>query len=372
MKAIAVRPSSREVGSIEVPMPRRRGEGDVLLRMLEVGVCGTDREICSFEYGTPPQNCDHLILGHESVAEVVEAGPMACGFEPGDLVVPSVRRTCPHASCRACREGRQDFCFTGEFTERGIKNEHGFMTEYVVEQCGNLHRVPAELRDVAVLVEPLTIAQKALSQLKLIQTRLPWQCPAVPGHLADGSCRRALVLGAGPVGLLGAMTLAHAGFETWVYSRERTPNPRAALVDSIGARYLSAEEVPVDQLPDRLGSIDVVYEAIGASELAFRAAGVLGTNGVFILTGVPGRRGPASIDTDRLMRNMVLKNQVVLGTVNAAFQTFEDAIADLTAFRRRWPQAVQGLITGRFPMEAHRDLLLGRTGGIKNVLSIAA
>jgi threonine dehydrogenase-like Zn-dependent dehydrogenase len=120
-----------------------------------------------------------------------------------------------------------------------------------------------------------------------------------------------------------------------------------------------------------VGPIDLIYEAAGASPVAFEAMRVLGTNGIFCFTGVPGRRGPVQVDTDLLMRNLVLKNQVVLGTVNAGRDTFEAAIADLAVFEGRWPQAVRALITGRFPLSAHRDLLLDRPSGIKNVLSFA-
>jgi threonine dehydrogenase-like Zn-dependent dehydrogenase len=129
--------------------------------------------------------------------------------------------------------------------------------------------------------------------------------------------------------------------------------------------------VPIGALPGRIGNIDLIYEAAGASKVAFDAMQVLGTNGIFCFTGVPGRRAPVEVDTDLIMRNLVLKNQVVLGTVNAARETFEAAIADLAAFDRRWPDAVRALITGRYPLSAHRDLLLGQPTGIKNVLAFA-
>jgi len=372
MKAIAVHPENREFGIVDVERPRLASPTQVRVRILDVGVCGTDKEICAFEYGTPPDGSTHLVIGHETVGEIVEAGRDVRRVSVGDLVVPSVRRVCGRPECTACGAGRQDFCFTGGFSERGIKGQHGFMTEEIVDDESHMHVVPRSLRDVAVLVEPLTIAQKAVKQLHQVQLRLPWQCPKMAGHRTDGhACHRALVLGAGPVGLLGAMTLRNAGFETFVYSRERAPSPKAALVESIGGRYLSSEEVPTSRLAERIGNIDVVYEAVGASKLAFDVMGELGTNGAFIFTGVPGRRGPTEVDTDGLMRSLVLRNQMVLGTVNAGFETFEDAIADLKAFSERWPSAVRALITGRFPLDAHRELLEGKRGGIKNVLAFA-
>jgi glucose 1-dehydrogenase len=365
MKAIAVVPGTREVRLIEQEAPPISAPTHVKLRMLDVGVCGTDREICAFQYGTPPDGMEHLVIGHESLGEVVEVGPAVSRLKRGDLVVPMVRRPCAHDDCAACRAGRQDFCFTGDFSERGIKNLHGFMTEFVVDDERYMHVVPRALRDVAVLVEPLTIAEKALIEVNQVQQRLPWDCQ----H--QKMCHRAVVIGAGPVGLLGAMALVARGFDTSVYSRELAPNPKADLVASIGAHYFSAQNTRLEQLAEQVGNIDLVYEATGASAIAFQMMKVLGTNGIFVFTGVPGRKAPIEVDTDVIMRNLVLKNQVVFGTVNAGVEAFEAAIRDVALFQERWPSAVRALITGRYPVEAHRDLLVGPAQGIKNVLSFA-
>lgn len=370
MKAVAVKPTDRQIGIVDHPAPPLGTPTSVKLRMLEVGVCGTDREICAFQYGTPPPGSDYLVIGHESLGRVLEVGAAVSRVKPGDLVVPMVRRPCPHERCLACRTERQDFCYTGDFTERGIKEAHGFMTEFVVDEEKYLSVVPAELRDVAVLVEPLTIAEKALTQVWQVQQRLPWACPVEPGE-ARGHCHRAVVLGAGPVGILGAMVLVAAGFETYVYSREPAPNPKAELVERLGARYVSSRAVSVERLAERVGNIDVVYEAVGASRIAFQVMKVLGTNGVFVFTGVPGRKAPIELDTDRIMRNLVLKNQVAFGTVNAGRGAYDAAVRDLAAFATRWPTAVRSMITGRHPIEAHAELLAGRVGGIKNVITIA-
>ncbi|HZR84935.1 MAG TPA: alcohol dehydrogenase catalytic domain-containing protein [Candidatus Binatia bacterium] len=218
MKAIVVIPERRELRLVEQETPSLYGPRDVRVKMLDVGVCGTDREICRFEYGTPPPNGPHLVIGHEALGEVVEVGREVTRVRPGDLVVPMVRRPCAHDDCAACRAEHADFCFTGDFRERGIKEAHGFMTEQIVDDERYMNVVPDALRDVAVLVEPLTIAEKALGQIWEVQHRLPWSCAATPGT-AHASCHRAVVIGAGPVGLLGAMALVHAGFQTTVYSR---------------------------------------------------------------------------------------------------------------------------------------------------------
>src|SRR5262252_6266370 len=230
MQALAVFPSKKSLQLVDIPQPKLEGATDVLLRVREVGLCGTDREISSFEYGTPPPGSDHLVLGHESLAEVVEVGHGVRSLRPGDLVVAMVRRPCSQPECRPCRAGRSDFCMTGRFTERGIKEADGFLTEYTLDDEEYLVKVPKPVADVAVLIEPLTVVAKAVGQARAILGRLPYE----PGP------QRGLVLGAGPIGLLGAMVLIAGGYETVVYSREPAGGDRAKFVESLGASYVSA------------------------------------------------------------------------------------------------------------------------------------
>jgi threonine dehydrogenase-like Zn-dependent dehydrogenase len=367
MKAVGVFPGRKEVGLLSHTAPALTLPQHVGVRTIEVGICGTDREICSFAYGIPPQGSDYLVLGHEALGEVVEVGPGVKNLKLGDLVVPSVRRPCPHHSCSPCRVDRQDFCFTGDFTERGIKMTHGYMTEYFVEEEKHLNIVPKELRDVAVLVEPLTVAEKALAQVWQVQSRLPW----ANGSPSPGDGKTAVVLGAGPVGILGAMALIVNGFKTYVYSRSAEPNPKADLVNSIGAKYISSQTVSVAKFAKEVGNVDFVYEALGVASITFEVLKILGLNGVFVFTGIPPHKPAIPVEADILMRDMVLKNQVVVGTVNADRPAFESAIRDLGVFKQRWPKAISSVISGRFPMDAYRELLLGKASGIKNVITVA-
>jgi len=371
MKAVAVFPAERRFDVIEHPEPSMSAPGDVKMRMLDVGICGTDKEIVSFQYGQPPDGSPYLVIGHESLAQVIEVGENVTRVKPGDLAVATVRRPCGIASCIACRQGRQDFCYTGLYTERGIMRRHGYMTELVVEDEQYLNPVPAALRDVAVLVEPLTIAEKAVAQLFQVQQRLPWVLPPEPGE-PPAHGRNALVLGAGPVGLLGAMKLIIEGFDTTVYSRTPAATEVSSLVAGLGAKFVHAETVAVPDLAAQMGQIDLVYEAVGASSLAFDVLRFLGTNGVFIFTGVPGRKEPVAIDTDDLMRDAVLKNQMIFGTVNASPAHFAAAIADIGRFNARWPVQLRSLISHRFPIERASEPLSGKWGGIKNVIAIAS
>jgi threonine dehydrogenase-like Zn-dependent dehydrogenase len=355
MRAIGVSPSRRKVELIDQPEPARRGADEVKLKILEVGVCGTDREICEFKFGEPPHGSEHLVLGHEALGEVIEVGPGVQDLRPGSLVVPMVRLPCSDPACAACRSGRQDFCLTDTFPEHGIRRCHGFMAERIVERERYLVPVAADLREVAVLVEPLTIMDKALREVQKVQRRLPWD---------PGIGRRALVLGAGPVGLLGAMAFLLRGCETTIVARSPATTPNAKLAKSIGARYVSSRETPVDQL----GPFDVIYEAAGAPLAAFEALVALAPNGVCVLTGVPGAGEMVRFDGGKVMRNLVLQNQIILGTVNAGRESFAGAIAMLGDMNRKWPESVRGLITDRHPLEDYAKLLLSKPQGIKSTL----
>lgn len=363
MKGAAVYPADRKLGIVtDVPEPMIQSTTGVKLRILQVGICGTDREIASFGYGTPPEGFKYLVMGHEGFAEVVETGPEVTGLKPGDLVVPTVRRPCHDPACAACQNGRPDFCLTGLYQEHGIMCMHGFMTELVVDEARYMRLTPPSIRDVAVLVEPLTIAEKGFIQAEKIQMRLPWNSTA-PLH--------AVVLGAGPVGLLGAMALRQRGYDVTVYSREREPDPRADITHAIGAKYVSAQDSTLEQMAAAIGNIDLVYEATGSAHLSFAILNVLGRNGLLILTGVPGTHPPESLDTGAIITNMTLKNQCMLATVNAGSDAFDHAISDLTAFCTKWPDAIRGLITGRFKLEQFETPILS-SSGIKNILEIAS
>ena len=361
MRAVAVFPRRSELSVVDVPPPSLKADQDVLVRVREVGVCGTDREICAFHYGTPPPGRDALILGHEAIGEVLEVGSSVTTFRPGDLVVMTVRRPCTVASCLGCRAGREDFCETHHFRERGIKEADGYMTDLIVEDEHYLVPLPDRLAEVGVLVEPLTIAAKASLELDVIRQRFPWQRPNPRG----------LVLGAGPIGILAAMMLVSRGATTALYSRELSTSPRAELVRSFGAQYISAEETPLAELAGRDAGFNVIIEAVGNARVAFESLRALAPNGIAVLSGIPSGKHPINIDLDPIMRDIVLENQMVFGTVNASRTAFKEAVRELEQFMTRFPEAVRSLITERVGLEKAPALVLN-PGGIKQVVAVAA
>ena len=367
MKAVAVVPGQKELRMVDHPLPQVSNDKEIKVKTLDVGICGTDREICTFVYGEPPQGDDHLVLGHESLGRVVEVGDAVSRFKVGDLVVPSVRRPCADPRCKPCCNDKQDYCINEQFTERGIKQVHGFMTEFYVDDEKYFTYVPDDLRDLAVMAEPLTIAEKGLAQAYAVQKRLPWAC--TDEGQPPGKGLRAVVLGAGPIGILGAMKCVIEGFDTYVYSRSKSPNPKAELVEQIGAKYFSKYDISPQELAEEVGNIDLIYEAVGGSEFAFDVLQVLGTNGVFVFTGIPAPETRLEIDSDILMRRIVLENLAIVGTVNADRKAFEDAIADLGEFKKRWPETIKKVISGRYDISEHQELLVGKSKGIKNVIT---
>jgi len=357
MRAFLVNPQQKRVGVSERPEPRAPLDDDVLLRVLDVGICGTDREITSFEYGTPPPGAQDFVLGHEALAEVNTVGPDVTLFRSGELVVPTVRRPCSVPRCAPCRAGRQDFCVTNQFSERGIVRADGYLQDFVLEKERYLIAVPRALREVGVLVEPLSVVCKAAEEYALLRERFAFEVPHP----------RALVLGAGPVGLLAAMTCRANDCETYVFSRESEDGPKAALVADFGGHYVSTERTSIEALPQRIGAVDMIFEAVGVPSVAWGALPALAANGICVLTGVPAMGEPVSGDLRRWMRDIVLQNQVILGTVNAGPSAYKQAVILLERFMGLFPQAVRALIR-RAPLDQALKVTQ-KAQGIKDVIS---
>jgi threonine dehydrogenase-like Zn-dependent dehydrogenase len=249
---------------------------------------------------------------------------------------------------------------TGDFIERGIKGADGFLTRYVVDDEAYLVKVPGVLADVAVLVEPLSVIAKTGSQARSIFERLPYE----PGP------QRALVLGAGPIGLLGAMALVADGFETLVYSRDSEESKQAEIVRSLGASYVSSTGNPIESLAQSAGQFDMVFEAVGFVPLMMAATQMLRPNGVLALTGVPSEAATAELNAGRALRNLVLRNEVVFGTVNAGRRDYLSAIQHLEQFMVLFPESVSKLITHRVPLDEVPQTLMHKSG-IKSVVEMS-
>jgi threonine dehydrogenase-like Zn-dependent dehydrogenase len=338
---IAVYPG--RAGSVHLTnLPRPApGPGQALVRVRRVGVCGTDREIIDAKFGSPPPGTNELVLGHEVLGVVEAVGEGVTGFKPGDLVSATVRRP---DGCPACQVGQPDMCLWRGYTEHGIIGLHGFMVEQFVDDARYLIPIPEVLEPVGVLLEPLSVVEKAVRQAELIQRRIFSWAP-----------KTAVVLGAGPIGVLATFLLRAKGAEVYTLARKQAPHTAATLVGSCGATYVSTRETPFRELLGQIPNADLIIEATGHVPLGFEAMDLLGGNGVLVWLAVVGTHGEAPVPVDSIMRGYVLGNKVTVGSVNSAFEDFSNGVARLRRFEELWPGLTHRLITERLrPDDAPR------------------
>ena len=356
-KGIAVTPGKPNSARVQSVPVASLGEGELMLRVLEVGICGTDEEINAGLYGAPPAGTGYLIPGHESLTEVVEIGRGVTDWVPGDLAVPIVRRPCPEF-CPACARGRWDMCLTGDYRERGISGLQGMLREYMTDRADFVVRVPKTLRDCAVLVEPLSIVEKAVGETLQLQHRSP-----VPPQ-------RALVTGAGPIGLLAALLLRSRGLEVHVLDRRPKDSTKARIAVAAGAIYIDDSETTLEDATKGM-TFDLAVEASGYAPLLFRALSKLGRNAALVLTGVTAGHHALTIDVDLVNQELVLENQLLVGSVNAARHHYTAAVADIARWKKRYRGLLPQLITSRHPLDRFTDALQKSPDGIKPVVEVA-
>jgi threonine dehydrogenase-like Zn-dependent dehydrogenase len=348
MQGLVTRPGlAHSTRVAEVPSPLA-GAGQLLVRVLEVGVCGTDREISEGHFGVPPEDGAELVLGHELLGVVDHDGN---GFSAGDLVTATVRRSC--AACRACEEGSPDSCLTGDYSERGITRLDGFARELVAEDASQVIPIPRSLGRLGVLAEPTSICERAIRHAHAIGGRQPWQL------------ERALVLGTGAIGMLSTFLLRLAGVDVWTASLE----PHADLAAASGARYVSTANVPLDALREDAGGFDLVIAAVPDAQVMAASLGLLRRSGVACLLGIDGRNQTVGVDGTVIGVDAILENRVLFGSVNAHRQDWLTAVEALDRVRRRWPEALEAFVGLRVPLDRFAEAFAYRGGKATLVVS---
>jgi glucose 1-dehydrogenase len=344
MQGLIVQPGtagSAHVG--EVP-DVKAAANEVLLRVLEVGVCGTDREISQGIFGAAPAGEKLLVLGHESLSVVEQDGH---GFTRGDHVTATVRRSCHH--CIACEQGEPDSCLTGDYSERGITRLDGFARELVAEDATQLIPIPRSLGRLGVLAEPSSVCARAIRHARAIGNRQPWQL------------RRALVIGAGAVGMLSTFLLRLEGLDVWTASLE----PSNALVEAIGAHYVPTGGSDLKEL----GGFDLVVECAGDAQTMANSLGLLGRSGVACLLGIDPRKQQVALDGPTIGVDAVLENRVLFGSVNAQRQDWVAAVDGLARAHERWPDELAQLVSLRVPLDHFAEAFDHRGGKATLVLA---
>jgi threonine dehydrogenase-like Zn-dependent dehydrogenase len=348
MRALTVLPHHENSLAIsEVPEPKAQ-PGELLVDGVAIGVCGTDKEIVAGEYGWLPPGLDHLIIGHESLGRVREA-PQDSGFSAGDLVVGVVWRPDP-VPCGACANGEFDMCRNGRYTERGIKELHGYGSERWSIETDFAVRLDPRLAEVGMLLEPTSVVAKAWQQIESVGRRA-WFEP-----------RTALITGAGPIGLLAAMLGVQRGLETHVLDR-MTSGPKPQLVRDLGATYHS------DTIDDLMKSLrpDVVVEATGVGSLVFSAMSGTAPFGIVCLTGVSPTGHRLQVEASALNQQIVLENDVVVGSVNANLGHYRLAADALAAADLGW---LNRLVTRRVPLERFAEAFVPQDDDVKFVITL--
>ncbi|MEO7660598.1 MAG: glucose 1-dehydrogenase [Pyrinomonadaceae bacterium] len=320
MKAIAVKPGVRDsVHLVEMPKPSLSdidGGRGVLVKVIRVGVDGTDKEINDAEYGAAPAGDDFLVIGHEGFGIVEEVGPNVTELNKGDYVVATVRR--PGTSIYDLI-GTNDMTTDDTYFERGINLRHGFLSEYYVDDAEFIVKVPRGLKDVGVLLEPMTVVQKGITQAFETQRRLRVWKP-----------KRAAVLGAGTIGLLATLVLRLRGIEVVTFGRTPKPYLNSDLIEDLGAKYVSTADIAVHDFAAQNGGFDIIFEATGFSPIVFDAMQALAKNGILILSSVTGGNRMVEVPADKINLEFVLGNKVMIGTVNANREYFESGIKDMS------------------------------------------
>ena len=366
VKAVAV--ISGKANSIhlrDVPKPGIEdvpGGRGVLVKILRVGVDGTDKEINAAEYGAPPPGDDYLIVGHESLGRVEGVGPNVSEFSPGDYVALTVRRP---GSSLYDQIGTYDMTTDETYFERGINLRHGFLTEYVVDEPEYIIRVPENLKGVGVLMEPMSVAQKAIEQAYRIQQRLRVWRP-----------KRAAVLGAGPLGLLSTLVLRLRGLDVTTFSNTMPPLLNSRLLEELDARYISTKEISLTDASAKYGPFDLIVEGTGYSPLVFEAMNILAKNGVLAMVSVTGGSRQIEIPADKINLGFVLGNKVAFGSVNANREYFESGVKDLSTAELQYPGWLEKLLTHTVKgLENYAEmirLLTETKGAIKVYCEVAA
>jgi threonine dehydrogenase-like Zn-dependent dehydrogenase len=313
-----------------------------------MGVCGTDHEIAEGGYGEAPPGESNLIIGHEGLGEVLEA-PAGSGFRAGDLVVGIVRRPDP-VPCPACAAGEWDMCRNDRFAERGIVRRHGYGSEQWRVEPDFALAIPTALGELGVLLEPTSVLAKAWDQVDRISQR---------AFFLHG---RALVTGAGPIGLLACLLGVQRGYEVHVVDLA-TKGPKRDLVEALGAHYHAGDAADLD------ASVDVVIECTGLGAVGRAAGQKVVSGGIMCLTGIMNVEPQFDVDATTMNRNMVLRNAVLVGTVNAGRRHWEQAVDALASADPAW---LQGMITRRVPLTRWSEALVRQPQDIKVVLDLTA
>jgi len=376
MLAVGMIRDKKGVHAFKLPKPEIKQPDEVLVRVREVGLDGTDFNMVKHDLQDIAEGHNEIVMGHEMVGVVEKVGGKVKSLVPGDVVVMTVRRGC--GICQPCRHNQSDMCMTGLYTERGIHKRNGFLTEFVVDQEQYIVKVPDTSARLAVFTEPVSIVEKGVEQIRIIQSRLPWTC-IHPEHtfLSEnwGGCKTALVVGAGPLGLLATALLRLAQVSTYVTDILPDDNYKVHLVRHMEANYVDARNKTPEEIVQLCchptGNLDIIFEAAGAAKTAIELINYMSRSSIYVMTGIPREGDQIQVDAAQLVRQIVRYNQVIVGSVNSNRRHFEMALRNIPAINSRFGKMLEEMITHRYNLDNYQDAFaLGDPKHIKTVIEV--
>lgn len=356
MKAFTIIPKKRDSICIREVTKPKINAGEVLVKVLCVGLDGTDKEVGEGFYGKAPKGSKFLIVGHESIG-IVERKNKVHELELGDYVVATVRRP---DNCINCIAGESDMCIKGNYKERGIRGLHGYLSEYYKEKPEWLIKIPKNIRKIGVLLEPMSIAEKAVIQAFKIQERLVWKP------------KTAVILGSGTLGLMAAMLLRIKGIDVNIIDRTEKHKIKSHIFKTLGIHHINSKKHPIADIPKLLKRrIDIVVEMTGNPKVIKDAINIVGRDGIVLLLSVTGNSFVDNLDFAKFNYDIVTGNKLIVGIVNANKRYFKEGIEDMQKINRRYPGILESVITKRIGLEefSSYDILHDRSQ-IKIVIDV--
>lgn len=376
MMAVGMLRGKPGVHAFELPKPAIKQPDEVLVRVKEVGLDGTDYSMVRYQEQDIAEGRNEMALGHEMSGVVEAVGKSVNSLAPGDPVTMTVRRGC--GVCPPCLHNQSDMCLTGLYTERGIHKRDGYLTEFAVDHEQYIVKVPPGLEKLAVLTEPLSISEKGIEQLRLIQSRLLWTCPH-PEHsfMSEqwGGCKTALIMGQGPLGLLATALLRLANVRTYAADIVPEDSPKVRLSRQLGAIYVDARDRTPQEIVDlcceAAGTLDIVVEASGAAAMALELIRYMSRGSIYVMTGIPRGDVTIQVDAAELVRQLVRYNQVIVGSVNSNRRHFEMALRDMERIDSQFEHMPARMFTDRFKFEDYEKAFeVSGANHIKTVIEV--
>ncbi|MBI2139765.1 alcohol dehydrogenase catalytic domain-containing protein [Candidatus Woesearchaeota archaeon] len=355
--AVGLKKEIKGIQSFRIPMPKIEKETDVLIKVKEVGIDGTDVNMVKHDKKDIAPGKDLIVLGHEFWGIVEQVGKKVKTVKPGDCVTMTVRRGC--GRCAPCLHNQSDMCMTGLYDEHGIHKTNGFLTEYTVDDERHVIKIPEGIEKYGVLIEPLSIAEKGIEQIKIIQSRMPWSC-LHPGHKFDverwGRCKTALIIGTGPLAFLTTCLFRLAEVDTWVVGHKDESFFAIQLMKKVGAHYIDARKnKPQDVFNICCSAVplNVIFDAGGPADLVIGMIPFMSRSSIYVMTGIPQGELTTCFDGNTLVRQIVRYNQVIVGSVNSNRNHFEMAIKDIHRINEKFGNVLDNMFTHRFKLSEY-------------------